>query len=109
MTAPHPSAPHGNLVAYQIVILPGIVHVDGTDSPSLEYIRIHALHAGEPLKMFYENDGLWHSRLAAVFGEAEATAVMTQIELGDTATLPGAYTRETLAQLRFHPDILKIA
>jgi hypothetical protein len=100
---------HPAIVAYEIVIKPGIAQVDGSGSFSLEYIHIEAHHAGEPLKMVFENDGLWHSRLAELFGDAEATAVMTQIEMGQTAKLPATYNSDTLARLRFHKDLLKIA
>jgi len=98
-----------NIVAYELVFKPGITQVDGDRTPGLNYIFIEAHHAGEPLKMHYENDGLWHQRLAEIFGAADATAIMTQLELGDIARVPGTFTRETLAALRFHPDLLKIA
>ena len=78
----------------------------------LHFTRLRKLWldaSGEPLTMVYENDGLWRTRLTEIFGAAEATAIMTQLELGQGAAMPGTYNRETLAQLRFHPDLLKIA
>jgi hypothetical protein len=98
-----------NIVAYELVFKPGFAQVDGMRGNGLEYIHIDALHAGEPLKMVYENDGLWLTRLTEIFGQAEALAIMTQVEMGDDAKLPGTYTRDTLEKLRFHPDLLKIA
>lgn len=98
------------IIAYELEFKPGIAQVDGTREWSLEYIHIHAHHAGgEPFKMVYENDGLWPSRLAEIFGQAEATAIMTQIEMGEPAKVPGTFTRDTLKALKFHPDYLKIA
>jgi hypothetical protein len=98
-----------NIVAYEIIFKPGLTQVDGLRGIGMGVIYIEAHHAGEPIKMFAENDGLWHKRLTEVFGEAEATAIMTQIELGYEAKVPGTYTRETLEKLRFHPDLLAIA
>jgi hypothetical protein len=98
-----------NIVAYELLFVPGIAQVDGSRQWGLEYIHIHALHAGEPLKMVYENDGLWLTRLSEVFGAPEALAIMTQLELGENAKVPGTYTSDTLEKLRFHPELLKVS
>jgi hypothetical protein len=98
------------IIAYELVFKGFFSPANTQQSAMLEAIQIAAHHAGgEPLTMVYENDGLWRQRVASIFGEAEAIAVMTQIEMGDTAKLPGTYTRETLKALKFHPDYLKIA
>jgi hypothetical protein len=104
------SKPLPPIIAYELEFKPGIAQVDGSREWGLEYIHIHAHHAGgEPLKMFYENDGIWRQRLADIFGDAEALAVMTQLEMGEPAKVPGTFTSETLKALKFHRDLLKIA
>ena len=101
---------HPPIIAYELVFKGYFSPANKQQSAMMEAIQIAAHHAGgEPLSMVFENDGLWRQRLAEALGEAEATAVMTQVQLGETAKLPGTYTRETLADLKFHKDLLKIA
>jgi hypothetical protein len=73
-----------------------------TPANEIKAIQIEAHHAGEPLKTVYGNDGLWRTRLTELFGEAEATKIMVQIEVGVIAQLSTTVTRETLEKLHFH-------